>query len=119
MLRETLNDVPDFVPDESLESAPPLWLTIDFASSNERRISIGSPACRRETGEVQIWVLGASGIGDRPVVDMADNVRSKMRDKVLAPSIRTTDADPPFHFPDDGDWFAAIVPVAYVYDFVA
>jgi hypothetical protein len=116
---ETLNTQPDFVPDESVAPAPPLWFTCAFPGSTERRISLGGPVpCRRETGQAEVWVIGPSGAGAAEVVTAADAVRDLLRDKQLTPEIRATDADPPIHFtPDDGDYFAAVVSVAYVFDF--
>jgi hypothetical protein len=116
---ETLNRAPDFVPDESLGAPPEPWFTLSFPGATERRVSLGGPtACRRETGQAEIWVIAKSGTGDAIAVAAADAVRDLLRDKQLTPAIRTTDADPPLHFtPDDGDYFAAVVAVSYVFDF--
>jgi hypothetical protein len=116
---DTLNKSPGFMPDEGGQPVPTIWYTLVFTAATERRISLGTPACRRETGQAEVWCLSASGVGDGPAITAAEGVRELLREKQLTPAIRTTDADPPIHFtPDDGDYFAAVVAVSYVHEFV-
>jgi hypothetical protein len=115
---DTLNASPPFIPDESAGAPPPIWYTLGWPGSTERRSSLGSPACRRESGQAEVWVIAESGKGDAAATAAADAVRAKLRDRQLTAQIRTGDAEPPIHFtPDDGDYFAAVVAVSYVYEF--
>jgi hypothetical protein len=117
---DTLNRSPVFVPDEGGQPVPTIWYTLKFpVAGAERRMSIGAPACRRETGQVDVWCICASGVGDAPALSAAEGVRELLRDKQLTPAIRATEAQPPIHFTsDDGDYFTAVVAVHYVHDFV-
>jgi hypothetical protein len=117
---DTLNTAPPFLPDEGAGgAAPPIWYTLVWPGSAEQRVSLGGPAaCRRETGQAEVWVIAPSGEGDADAITAADAVRELLRDKQLAPDLRTLDADPAIHFtPDDGDYFAAVVAVSYVFEF--
>lgn len=117
-LYETLNAVPAFFPPDPTQPVPGSpWLTIAFPPAATRRVSLGAPACFRESGQVEISACGASGEGDGPTLTKAEAVRDALWSRQLTPDIRVTDIDPPFSITaDDGRYFQAIITAAYVYD---
>lgn len=117
---ETLNAWPTFLEGPgAAPDAPPLWTTLSFPQGNTERRSIGAePACWREDGVANIHVIGLAGKGDADVMAACEQVRDALWARQLTPEIRVDGIDPPFHRePDDGNWFEAIVPVVYRYDF--
>lgn len=118
---DTLNSWPPFLLDPGADAvnAPPLWSTLSFPQAGIERRSIGAePACWRERGIVNVHVLGAAGEGDGAVMDAVEQVRAALWAVQLSPEIRVDGVDPAYHRePDQGNWFEAIVPVAYQRDF--
>lgn len=117
---ETLNSWPPFLQDSGADpNAPGLWLTLSFPISSTERRSIGAePTCWRESGIANVHVLGKAGEGDAAVMDAAEQVRSALWARQLTPEIRVDGVDPAYHRePDDGNWFEAIVPVAFQNNF--
>lgn len=118
---DTLNSWPAFLldPGADAEAAPPLWSTLSFPQSGVERRSIGAaPACWREAGIVNVHVLGAAGEGDAAVMAAVEQVRAALWAVQLTPEIRVDGVDPAYHRePDAGNWFEAIVPVAYRRDY--
>lgn len=118
---ETVNVVP---PNKNL---PNLWSTLEFSSSTETRVSIGSRACFRETGEVVIIVLGLSGRGDTAVISAAELFRSaffNVRESLALGggefgSLVLDAAEPPnTDSTENGNWFLASISCAYTFDTV-
>ena len=118
---ETLNSWPPFLMDPGADgaSAPELWATLSFPQSAVERRSIGAqPTCWRERGLVNVHVLGKAGEGDGPVMGAVEQVRAAFWGAQLTPEVRVDGVDPAYHRePDTGNWFEAIVPVAYQHDF--
>lgn len=117
---ETLNAWPDFLESPgAAETAPPLWMTLSFPQGDAERQSIGAePACWRERGVANVHVIGLAGQGDGDVMAAVEQVRAALWAAQLTPEIRVDAVNPPYHRePDDGNWFEAIVPVFYRYDF--
>jgi hypothetical protein len=116
---DTINSTPD------RKELPPLWLTLEFSGASDQRISLGSPSCWREYGEVQIVVLGKSGKSDEDVLIAAEAVRMAFFD--VAESVPLTvgtghlkfSADVPnTDTTENGNWFFASVSCAYTFDTV-
>ena len=64
-------------PDE--EVFPDLWMTVEFSTEGERRVSIGNPSLWMEMGSCYVSVAGKSGLGDAVVMARADLVADKFR----------------------------------------
>jgi len=114
---DTINKTPNH------ENLPDLWLTMEFANSSEQRISLGSPACWREFGEVTIIVLGKSGKGDVPVLTAAEVVKTAFENVHLMIPVGAGqgklvfDADVPnTDATENGNWFLASVSCSYTFD---
>lgn len=112
--------------DPNPKNLPDVWMTLEFATSSERRISLGNPACWREFGEVQIIVLGKSGLGDTAVLTAAEAVRAafqNVREQISLPGggngSLVFDADTPnTDATENGNWFLASVSCSYTLDTV-
>ena len=106
--------------DPSPGGLPTVWATVLFAMTAEERVSLGSPACYRETGEILVTCICRSGDGDLPAVDAAESVRSAFHDwhdptGLLA--IIDTSPPPDTEYGDSrGRWYAVEVPLGYRYD---
>lgn len=101
------------------EALPAKFLAVEFINPNERRISLGSPACWRETGTARVWVAGLSGGGEVPIVERADEVREFFRGwSVPADKISVESVSPPSQVLQQsaGRWFMLVVDVAFKRD---
>jgi hypothetical protein len=106
--------------DPNPNGLPTVWATVLFAMTTEERVSLGSPACWREVGEILVICICRSGEGDAPAVDAAEQVRAGFRDWSDATgALQIIDTAPPVdtEFGDSrGRWYAVEVPLGYRYD---
>lgn len=120
--KETLNVFPDLRTPEKAT----LWLTLEFENAVSVRSSLGRvQALFRETGQVNIIVLGLSGKGDGPVVQVAEQVRNhfrELRGSLVIPGTHAAyyelgELSPPDTAPtEDGNWFMCAVSCPYKLD---
>lgn len=104
------------VDNETLSS---IWMSLEFINGDDRAISIGKPACYRETGVARVWVAAVSGEGDAAAVDLADEIAAYYRGwSVAVPKIRAQNVVSPGNNPEsDGRWFLAYVDINYQHDY--
>jgi len=111
-LQDTINEEPDraVLPDQ--------WATVDYIPSDDPQISLGEPACWRESGVILVVVFALPGLGDDAAVTMADAVRDGFRYwKDPTNEIKIDQATAPESGgASDGRWFAASVSLSYQYD---
>lgn len=101
-----------------LNRAADTWVTLEFPQTQSDRVSLGYPACMRETGAVFLHVLARSGVGDTEVIDLAESIRAKFFAPYLG-DIRIIGTQAPFLFPaDDGEWLDCVTQIAYSWDYV-
>jgi|SRR6185369_710543 len=130
-LQARVDDVPYYDTVNTIEKQkglPELWLTIEFHDATENRTSLGTRACFREFGNVVIIAVGKSGVGDGPVVDLAERVRNAFFGiHVSVPYGTGSDvgflmldaADPPnTESTENGNWFLGSVSCSYTFDTV-
>jgi len=111
---DTVNTIPEN------KNLPDLWCTLEFNGATEQRISLGSRACFREFGEVQIIFVGRSGRKDDAVIDAAEQVRQQFFgiNAHFSDGDLTLDAagPPNTDATENGNWFLGSVSCAYVFD---
>jgi hypothetical protein len=107
-----VNDDPDH---DSIED---LWATAEYVAFNEERISLGSPACWRESGTITIVISGISGDGDAALLVASNNIRNAYRgwdvDKISVIKVDPPQATPSF---SDGNWYSMEINLTYDYDY--
>lgn len=104
------------VDNETLDS---LWMSLEFINGDDRAISIGKPACYRETGTARVWIAAISGSGDDAAINLGDAVAAHYRGwSVMSPKIKALNVVSPGNNPEsDGRWFLAYVDVNYQHDY--
>lgn len=101
-----------------LNTAPDLWVSLEFPPVTAARVSLGYPACMRETGFVVVHVLGRSGVGDAVPVDFADFLIPFFDQPYIA-DVRLTGVQPLGLGPTDiGEWVDVTFQVGYTWDYV-
>lgn len=105
------------------EALPALWQSITFVPAGDVAVSIGSPACRRETGTARIFAVGRTGAGDAEVIAHADQVAAYFRNwrwveggetirvELVAAGARAPESD--------GRWIIVSTDVNFVHDYYA
>ena len=107
---ETVNDDPDH------STIPALWATAEFQSYNDEPITLGNPACYRETGIITVVLATTAGIGDDDLLVAAEKVRDAYR-HWRSGDIRVVQVDPPLNEGfSDGNYYIMDVDISYVYD---
>ena len=111
-LYDTINEEPD------RDTLPAEWVTVDYLSFGEERVSLGDTACRRETGTIVPIVFVKAGSAGTQVIVLADAVKDAFRDwKDPTLKIKITAVSPGENGDSsDGRWFAASINLTYVYD---
>jgi hypothetical protein len=121
---DTVNSIPNN------KNLPDLWCTLEFSNATEDRISLGSPACYRELGEVTIVFVGRSGRQDDAVIDAAEIARKEFFH--VNKRVQLVGTDPPEYgdltldaagppntdATENGNWFLGSVSCPYVFDTV-
>jgi len=101
-----------------LNTTPDYWSTLEFAFATAARVSLGFPACFRETGTVLVHVIARSGVGDAQAFAYAEDLRSAF-DGPYIDDVRIVVTHPPALSPtDNGNWIDVTVPVDYEFDYV-
>jgi len=100
-----------------LNTAPALWVTIEFPLVTATRTTIGYPACFREAGTAFVHVYGRSGIGDEAPIHQAELIRTYF-DAPLVDDVRMLTTMPPTLAPTDvGEWIDVILAIDYEWDY--
>ena len=109
---DTLNDEPD------RQSLPAQWATFDYTSFGEKRVSLGKPACRRESGNIIVVVFVKAGTATSALTALTDSVCTAFRDwKDSTGKISIEEVGPgETGGESDGLWFAASVNLLYNFD---
>ena len=109
---ETIGQVLD------LNKAADYWVTLEFPPTIAERVSLGFPACYRESGAVILHVLGRSGQGDQAVFNYAEQIRPHFDGPFLV-DVRLKGTYPPALFPtDNGEWLDVTTVINYEWDYV-
>jgi len=108
---DVVNDDPDH------DIMPDLWVAVEFISFNEEAVSLGRPACRRESGTITIVLSVKSGTSDDAINDAAEVIRDAYR-YWKDGSVRSTQIDPPVPADgfSDGLWYIVDIDISYDYD---
>jgi len=98
---------------------PDLWAASDFIPIGDIAVSLGSPACRRESGTFRCFVVGRTGDGDAAIVAQADAIAAHFRGwRKSAPQLRVTSVVPPAPSEfSDGRWLVSAVDFAFMHDY--
>jgi len=97
---------------------PELWAATDFIPIADVPVSIGTPACRRETGTFRCYVVGRTGAGDAAIVAQCDAIAAHFRNwRDAAAQLRVTGAIPPAPSEfSDGRWLICAVDFSFMHD---
>jgi len=99
-----------------LGKCPDAWVTLEFVQSQRQRVSIGSPGCFRETGQVDVHCITRSGTGDADGTALAGQITQALAQTRIA-HFRIVTIDPPTLAPSDsGNWADVVVPCEYAFD---
>src|SRR5262245_196328 len=103
------------------EALPALWQSLDFIPASDGPISIGNPACYRETGAARALVVGQAGAGEGAAITQAEASRNHFRRwAVPAEQIQVVNVLPPTAAPEsDGRWLVVAVDMNYRRDYFA
>lgn len=120
--KETLNSIPELTSPTKVT----LWVTAEFENAGSNRASLGEKqVIFRETGQVNVLVIGLSGKGDGPVGNAGEQVRNHFRELrgslsvpgALAAYYELGEPSPPDTAPnEDGNWFICAVSCPYKFD---
>lgn len=108
------------------KNLPDTWMTLEFTSPSEQRLTIGANPVFREYGVVNVIVLGLSGRGDSAVLAAAELYRGVLQTLALQlpvgsgfGELRIDSAEPPStDATESGNWFLASVSCSYTFDTV-
>lgn len=117
---DTINSAPN------PKNLPDLWVTLEFTTPSEQRLTIGPNAVFREFGVVNVIVLGLSGRGDDAVVAAAEVFKTGLEFTgtlitvgATTGAFRIDAVDPPStDTSESGNWFLCSVSCAYTLDVV-
>ena len=111
-LQDTDNEEPD------RSTLPESWATTDYVGYGEQRMSLGTVACRRETGTITVVVFVKAGTGSDQALTLAESIRTAFRDwKDSTGNISITEVVPAeTGEASSGRWFAAAVNLNYNFD---
>lgn len=101
-----------------LNTAPGIWVSLEFPQVVAERVALGYPACMRESGSVVVHVIARSGEGDGAAFALAEQLRPFFEGPYLS-DVRLTGTQPPTLAPtDNGNWIDVFFSVYYAWDYV-
>lgn len=111
---------------EQTKNLPEIWSTLEFGDANTQRLTLGKPALWREYGSFNAVLLGRSGFGVDPLLNIGRklyNFATDLRVKLVEPdtgivgTLRIDNVSPPNADPfEDGNWASVTVICTYSYD---
>jgi len=102
-----------------LGKCPDAWVTLEFVQSQRQRVSIGSPGCFRETGQVDVHCITRSGTGDAAATALAEQITQALLQTRIAHFRFVTIDSPTLSPSDSGNWADLVVPCEYAFDSIA